>query len=141
MGGLTVFGMQVSDLERVFTPFHDVVVSFEEIGHRCQFRAREPRNRGQIQPVKNKADKVEKEDTEKKDCENDPALAENNFPHCGFSVQNLIKSLQRALFVIPVRSIRNLIETGRLLYQRELSERGGSWVLLNYGEFGELSKT
>ena len=82
---LTIFGMQVSDLEGIFAPFHDVVVSLEQVGRRSQFWSWKLRDRAYVQSVDHKTDEVEEIDNEKSDCEYeyDAALArKNSLKHC-----------------------------------------------------------
>jgi hypothetical protein len=74
---LTVLSMEVSDLEGIFAPFYDVVVSFIEIGRRREFWSGKLRNGTQIESVYSKPDKVEAEDSEKLDGEDDLTLVEN----------------------------------------------------------------
>jgi hypothetical protein len=73
----TVLSMEVSDLERIFAPFYDVVVSFIEIGRRREFWSGELCNGAQIESIYSKPDKVEAGSSEKLDGEDDLTLVEN----------------------------------------------------------------
>lgn len=87
MTGPTVFSMQVSDLEGVFAPFHDVVVPLEQIRRRSQFRSWKLRNRAQVQPVSSKAGEVEEGDNEKSNYENGAAaVKDDGVQHRGLTV-------------------------------------------------------
>jgi len=74
---LTVFSMQVSDLEGIFAPFDDVIVPFEQVSCRSQLRSWKLCDRTQVQPIYRKNHKAKKGENDKCDREDGAAPAES----------------------------------------------------------------
>ncbi len=86
LGGLTIFGVQVPDLKRVLASFYDIVVAFIQICHRSQFWPGELCNGAQTQSVRGSTNEIDNTEDEYSDGKDIPALVEEKFQHCRWSL-------------------------------------------------------
>ena len=80
--------MQLSDLESVLAPFHDVVIPFIQVRRRSQFRSRYLRDRAEVQPIHNQNDEVEEIDDGGRCRQENDALAGYQVNHRDFQFVN-----------------------------------------------------
>ena len=86
LGKVTVFSMQVSNLESVFASFDDVVIPFKEICSCGQSRSRKFGEGTEVQSIHNKSNGIEERDDEKADCKDGAPPFNNGLIHGGFRI-------------------------------------------------------